>query len=904
MSIRFIGRMNTKMTVSVLALGMALAMTGSLAPAMAKTATTASATAPADDRVILPKTASPLGYKIKIAPNLAALKAGADVKDNSFKGEAELTFLVNEPTNTITVNALGLSFDSVVLVSDKTEQVAKVTIDEASQQASFIFDAPLAKGTYVIKANYHGKIYDNSAGLFIADYAVKDGKQRMLVTQFEPADARKLAPMWDEPDQKSVFEMSVLAPADKNVVSNAPIVSTKKEADGLVLTTFAPTAKMSSYLLFLGIGEFDRISAVKDGVEHGIIAKKGDAEQGRYALEMSQKLLGYYNGYFGVKYPLKKLDHIGVPGAGGFGAMENWGSIMYFESTLLMDPKLSGPSAKRTVFTVVAHEMAHQWFGDLVTMKWWDDLWLNEGFASWMETKAAEHFYPEWNVGLGSASGREAAMRLDARASTHPIVQHIKNPDDMNQAFDTITYQKGEAVIRMIESYLGEDAFRAGIRAYMAKHKFSNTVTDDLWTELEAASKTPVRAIAKDYTTQPGIPLISVLDVKCDMARQTQVVTVSQGRFAVDDSAKDALEWSVPVMAKAVGAANATRVVIKGAKPQTFEVKGCGPVKVNYGQTAYYRTLYSDDAFNELSGSFDKLKADDQLGLLKDSYALGMNGYAPVSRYLDLVGKVPADADPQILEDVSATVAGLTSLYKGLPGEANYKAWARAKVSPVFNRLGWDAKPGESENIALMRQTLISVMAGLEDPSVLAEVKKQFDGFVANPDSLVGERRGQVIGIVGRTADEATFNKLIALAETTKNQREQIQYLFAAASNKDSKLALRMMDYALTDKMPKQFAPMIFNVLSGENADAVWTYVMAHKKDLEDRLDPLQRIRYFPGLLSGQRDQASIDKLMAFAKANPDAAKAVAQTIGSIKQRQKSIARLSDVDAWLAKQPK
>ncbi|MEQ8934482.1 MAG: M1 family metallopeptidase, partial [Amphiplicatus sp.] len=395
-------------------------------------------------RDILPATAAPVSYDIVLKPDMNA---------KTFAGEARLTFAVKTKTDRIVVNGAGLSIASAKL---DTGEEATVEVDEKGEKIAFVFAKALKKGEHHIDVVYSGKIYDQAAGLFISTYPTANGQKSMLATQFEPGDARKLAPMWDEPSHKAVFNISAIAPEGMDVVANMPVKEETAQDDGTVRFDFAPSPKMSSYLLYFGMGDLDRITADHDGIELGIVTQAGDGEKGRFALEETDDILDYYHDYFGVKYPLPKLDQIAVPGAGGFGAMENWGAIMYFEPVLLVDPKLSTAADKQRIFSVVAHEVAHQWFGDLVTMQWWDDLWLNEGYASWMETKVANVLHPEWNPWLQSLGGKEGAFGLDSVASTHPVVQTVRNIGEATLAFDAITYQKGEAVIRMIEAYVGE----------------------------------------------------------------------------------------------------------------------------------------------------------------------------------------------------------------------------------------------------------------------------------------------------------------------------------------------------------------------------------------------------------------------------------------------------------------
>ncbi|MEE2692142.1 MAG: M1 family metallopeptidase [Pseudomonadota bacterium] len=806
-------------------------------------------------RDVLPATAAPVSYDIVLTPDMAA---------KTFAGEARLTFNVKKKTDRIVVNGADLTIASATL---ETGEAATVEVDKEGEKIAFVFAKPLKKGEHRIDVVYAGKIYDQAAGLFISTYPTASGQKSMLATQFEPGDARKLAPMWDEPAHKAVFNVSAIAPEGMDVVSNMPVEKQTPQEDGAVRYDFAASPKMSSYLLYFGMGDLDRIAADHDGIELGIVTQAGDGEKGRYALEETGDILDYYHDYFGVKYPLPKLDQIAVPGAGGFGAMENWGAILYFEPVLLLDPKLSTAADKQRIFSVVAHEVAHQWFGDLVTMQWWDDLWLNEGYASWMETKVADVLHPEWNPWLQSLGGKEYAFSLDSVASTHPVVQTVRNIGEATLAFDAITYQKGEAVIRMIEAYVGEEAFRNGVRSYMAKHAYGNTVSGDLWREVQAASDAPVTDIARDFTTQPGVPMIYVDSVACDEAKNVSTVTLRQGRYGTDAASKEkTLAWRTPVTAAAIGGEAVARATISGGAPQTMTVEGCGGVNINVDETGYFRTLYADEPFEAMKNGFASLSGNDQLGLIYDSYALGASNDAPFARFLALVDETPADGDAYIVGAVASSLARLNETFKGEPGADLYAAFARDWLKPAFARVGWDAKPGESENEAVTRTKLIGALASMDDKAVVAEARKRFASYVKNQNSVSPALARTVLSIAGAKADRKTFDQLLTLAKNAKTPREQRTYLSALADVEDEALAQRAIDVFFDKEItPVQLAPRLFGQLAGEHPRMVWDYYRANREKIDALLDPLENLRFGPGIASASSDPAVADELEAFA---------------------------------------
>lgn len=663
---------------------------------------------------------------------------------------------------------------------------------------------------------------------------------------------------------------------------------------------FAPTPRMSSYLLYVGVGEIERITTMAEGVEIGVVTRKGDIERGRYALEISGPLLAYFNDYFGQDYPLPKMDHMAAPGAGGFGAMENWGAIFYFETALLVDPSLTTEADRQRIYATIAHEMAHQWFGDLVTMSWWDDLWLNEGFASWMQRKASDKFHPEWKTWLQAIRSQQEAMDLDSLVSTHPVVQTVNTLDDAESAFDAITYQKGQSVITMLEAYLGEDAFRAGVRAYMAKHAYGNTVTDDLWSALETASGTPVRDIAHDFTRQPGIPMVVVDSAMCvDGATK---VTLHQARFAMDESANETMSWRIPVVAATSGASEEARAVVSGIAEMT--VPGCGALKLNAGHTGYFRTLYPAPLFAALKDGFADLKEGDQLGLLHDSWALGAAGAQPVTDYLALTAAVKPEADPLVWLQLATTFGKIGDLYRGQEGEDQFAAYVRGRLKPQLQRIGWEATPTESPNVSILRDSLIETLARFGDEEVLAEAKARFDAFVAGGTALSGGIRRAVTRAVAMQADDAAWAQLADLAAKAPTPLEQRFYLDALTFVKNPALAEKTLELSVGDAVPKQFGPRMMQETAKRHPDLAWEFVTTHQDQVNARIDEMSRFRFVPSIARASNNPDRAKELEQFFREKmPDAPTTDMQramgrivTDGGVREN-----RLPEINDWLGR---
>ncbi|MEJ2815480.1 M1 family metallopeptidase [Caulobacter sp. CCG-8] len=839
----------------------------------------------------LPRGVVPTHYDLAFTPDADKLTFTASVK---------IAVEVVKPTTTITLQAADLEFAKVEMAG---VGAAKVSVDAEAQTATFTFDKPVSAGAHVLAIDYSGKIYKQAAGLFALDYDTDQGKKRALYTQFENSDARRFIPSWDEPFFKATYDVQVTVPTGQMAIGNMPIAKTEDLPGGKSKVTFATSPKMSTYLLFFGLGDFDRATAKVGDVEMGVITKKGDLAKADFALKSSGPILQWYNDYFGAPYPLPKLDHIAAPGQSQFfSAMENWGAIFYFEYALLDDPAISTQGDRENIYTTVAHEMAHQWFGDLVTMQWWDDLWLNEGFASWMESRATEHFHPEWNSQLKSVANREYAMGLDSLATTHPVVQHVETVDQASQAFDAITYEKGEAVIRMLEGYVGPEAWRAGVRAYIKAHAHGNTQTDDLWIEVEKAAGKPITAIAHDFTLQPGIPLITV-DAGACAAGKTPV-TLTQGEFSRDKPTKTPLAWRVPVSAQVAGSSSVAKTLVVGGKG-SLTVDGCGPVVVNAGQSGYFRTLYTPKAFAGVSANFSKLPAIDQLGVISDAWALGLNGQQAVTDALDLVMATPADADPQVWGKVAGVLTNVDGMYESAPADrAAFRKLAIARLAPVFQKVGWTAQPGEAAPVATLRTTLINALSILGDPAVIAEAKRRYAADKTDPTAVPGPLRKVILSSIGRNADAAAWDALREQAKAEKTPLIRDQLYTQLASVQDEALAAKALDLALSGEPSETLAANMVSKAAQLHPDLAFDYAVAHKDAVNGKVDAASATKFIPGLARGSADPAMIGKVRAYAEANlpagsrGEAEKSVASITDRIKSRK---AALPAITAWVAK---
>ena len=804
----------------------------------------------------LSRAAVPVLYDITVRPDARAL---------TFTGSEQITLDVREATRTLTLNAADLDITTATFDG----RPASVRADKAAQTITVTLPAVATPGRHMLGFAWTGKINRSAAGLFAIDYSNADGSPaRMLATQFEAPDARRFAPMWDEPAFKARFRLATTAPAGQLAFSNMPATSIAKQADGTQLYRFGETPVMSSYLLFLGMGDLERRTAMAGKTEIGVITRRGVSAQGDYALAEAKRLLAYYNNYFGQPYPLPKMDMIAGPGSSQFfGAMENWGAIFYFESELLVDPARTTESGRQRIFTVVAHEMAHQWFGDLVTMAWWDDLWLNEGFASWMEGKASTDLNPSWGGAATEAvTAREAAMGLDATAATHPVIRHVETVDQIGEAFDAITYSKGQAVIGMLEATLGEAPFREGVRRYMAKYKYGNTVTDQLWAELSAASGRPVADIAHSFTLQGGVPLVSVSGVSCRAGVTT--ASLSQGRFGLDAASKATQTWRVPLVLATVGGGKRSATV-SGASPMAVRVPGCGALVANSGQASYTRVLYDEPSHAALVASYPRLPLADRLGTMRDDYALAAGGYQDLSRYFALIDRVGVGADPFEWANVAIGLDRLGDLYAGTPLAEPLRQRTLQRLGPVLARIGVDARPGEAPRVSTLRESLLALLGGNGDPAAVARARTYVAALRTNPTAIPAAIRAPILSTYAANASGAEWDALLALAKAETSPVAKNRYISLLGASRDEATARRALDLLTTDAItPPQKASLLRSIANG-HPDLAFDWAVAHRPVVDGFLEASARAPFIPSLGAGSNDPAMPGKINAFAQSLP-----------------------------------
>jgi aminopeptidase N len=683
----------------------------------------------------------------------------------------------------------------------------------------------------------------------------------------EATDARRMFPCWDEPAFRAYFHLTVTVPASWATVGNMPIA--RRTVHGQSATvSFQRSPKMPSYLVEFTAGDLREVSAARGGTRFGVWAVAGHEQDGAVALASAQDILADYNDYFGYPYPLPKLDSIAVPG-GFSGAMENWGAITYNDQVLLVGPS-STMQDRQTVFSIQAHEMAHQWFGDLVTMGWWDDTWLNESFASWLAAKETAARYPAWRWWEQEDESRESAMAADARATSHAIEQHVTDELQAANSFDSdITYSKGEALLRMLEAYIGEDVFRQGIRSYIKNRAYSNAAAADLWNALGHASGKNVPAVAAPWIEKPGFPLVQVT-AACDSSGNRSV-TLRQKRFLLNGGGANAAEWQVPLRIR-TGSAAPRNVLLDTQEQKTAAGRCDEALSVNADAVGYYRVQYDADTLAVNTRLFAGAADGDRIALLDDQWALVGSGEAPLQNFLALASAMGADRDARAWQQIVRALAIIEYAERGSLGAKAFAAYARALIKPVADELGWDAAPQETPDVGDLRDTLLRDLSRWGDQATIDEARRRFAAFVLDPHGLSADAQATLLAIVGQNADAATFAQLHTLAKGAKDDTFMERCYEALARVRDPDLARQVVQIALSDELPPQANTLgrrLIQVLAREHPRLSWDSYIANQDRLMKSMSSEDRaLRVAQQTPAVYWDALPLDQLEGWVRAN------------------------------------
>lgn len=699
-------------------------------------------------KVRLTKNVTPLTYDIQLKP---------DLKNFTFEGVETITLSLIKYTKTLTLHSKEIEVETASIKLGKEKIFAKkITYDSSAETVTLHFPHPLSIGKIKLNVVFKGILNDKMRGFYRSKYMAGGQEYHMATTQFEATDARRAFPCFDEPAQKSVFNVSLIVPKGKTAISNTLPVSVKEHEAGFEMVKFSPTPKMSTYLLAFIVGDFEFVeSRTKRGVQVRVFTTPGKKHQASFALDCAVKTLDFYEEYFDIKYPLPVLDMIAIPDFAS-GAMENWGAITYRESALLIDEEHSSASTRQWVALVIAHELAHQWFGNLVTMEWWTHLWLNEGFASYIEYLAVDKLFPHWDIWTQfSTNDLGVALRLDALLHTHPIEIPVHHPAEIGEIFDEVSYSKGASVIRMLAGYIGEKNFRDGLRYYLKKHSYKNTETVHLWEAFEWASNKPVREVMRSWTRKGGYPTVTA------QAKNGKLM-LSQERFFASPASKAKMKnkdlWRVPVV---MGDNNKQETLLlisrKGMKSLPSEW-----FKVNIGETGFYRTAYDKTLLEKLVKPVqDKiLTPRDRLGIIRDLFALSEGGFIPTTDALEFLKAYQNEDNYTVWVEIATGLARIEQMLANTPMEEKIEKLNLKLFSPLAHSLGWDKKQDEPHGNALLRSLAIARAGRAGDKKIIAEAKNKFalmgKGGKVNPDI-----RGAIYSIVAHSGGIKEYNEMI-----------------------------------------------------------------------------------------------------------------------------------------------
>jgi aminopeptidase N len=757
----------------------------------------------------LPDTVVPMHYTLTLAP---------DLKAATFSGAEKIDVNIKQPVKSITLNAAEIKFESVTIYANGQKQTASVFLDLDKQQATFTFPETLPAGSATLSIRYTGILNNELRGFYLS----KTARRNYAVTQFEPTDARRAFPCFDEPAFKATFDVSLVVDAKDTAISNGQIVSDKPgPGAGRHTLEFSTTPKVSTYLVAFLVGDFECTAGQQDGVQIRVCATPEKVGLTSYALGVAKFALDYYNNYFGIPYPLKKLDLIALPDFEA-GAMENFGAITYRESTLLIDPQTASIQARQVVAVDITHEIAHQWFGDLVTMQWWNNIWLNEGFASWMENKAVAAMHPQWDIPLVVAGKEQRTLDLDAQPSTRAIRAPADTPDEINQMFDGIAYGKASDVLLTVENYLGPEVFRAGVRAYLRAHLYASATAEDFWNAQTAVSHKPVDKIMDALITQRGVPIVSFGEPAAGQA------PVSQQRFFLSPAMHPDLKqkWTLPVCFK-ITAGQHCEVLTPSST--SLPIPAATLFFANAGGKGYYRSGYAPAQYATLVEHAESgLTPAERISLTGDEWAQVRANKATVGQYLALVAALRWDSNAEVIANA---FTGVSAIYEQLATtteeRAALSAWIAETFVPVYEKLG-PASPSDSDNTRQLRAELLENIGRYgNSPSVAASAQQIAGQYLANPASIDATLGQAALTVAACNGDGALFDRLQRLYETSNNPELKDLALRLMGEFSSPELVARAVGFDASGEVRNQDAALLFAVPLGSRRtrDAAWSYI-------------------------------------------------------------------------------
>ncbi len=809
----------------------------------------------------LPRTVDPRRYRLTLAPDLEAA---------SFSGEEQIEVQIHQPVQEIVLNAAELEIHSASLVTQSGDLTkADVRLEPEAGRAVIGLSRPASPGMATLQITFSGTLNDKLRGFYRSTFTDHEGKERVIATtQFEPTDARRAFPCWDEPDRKAVFSVTLVVDASLAAVSNSAVAE-EVGLDGRRQVRFADTIPMSTYLVAFVVGPLETTEPVDvDGVALRVAHVPGKGSLTSFALDIGAHALRFFSSWFGIDYPGSKLDLIALPDF-AHGAMENLGAVTFRESVLLIDPENAARVELERVADVVAHEIAHMWFGDLVTMRWWNGLWLNEAFATFMEMLCVDDFRPEWERWVTFGRSRGAALSTDGLPSTRPVEFPVGRPEEAEGMFDILTYEKGAGVLRMLERYLGSDPFRLGIRLYLESHRYANAETTDLWDSIETATGEPARHIMDSWIFQGGYPIVSV---RAD--GRTLSLEQEPFRYMAAKRDDDAIGsgWQAPVLVRVGidGSVHEDRVLLvpEGAK---VELPGSPDwVVVNAGGWGFYRTRYTGDLLGRLTSGIQRMDALERFNLVSDTWASVVAGLSPMEDYLELLANLREEPDANVWNLVTTALA---SLDRAIPDEGReaLQAYTRALLKPPFAKLGWKARPGDGEMTGTLRATLLEALGTTgADPDVRGTFAELHADFLSGGSSLEPDLANAAVSVVASGGGEPEYESFLQRFRRPATPQEEMRYLYGLAGFSQPALTDRTLDLCMSEVRTQNAGFVIQLLLANRSAgERTWDFVKSRWDDLLARLPNPAIPRMLDGVSALCRDPSLVSDIHAYCAAHP-----------------------------------
>ena len=823
---------------------------------------------------------NPINYNLTFEP---------DLKKFTFSGIESITADCKKLTNSITMHCAELKITSCQVTSKGNIIKSSPKTNEKKEELEIKLSKKV-KGEITIDLKFQGILNDRLLGFYRSQYTQNGKTKYLATTQFEAADARRAFPCWDEPEAKATFDISIIADNKFTAISNMPIKS-KKKIGSKTKYNFSKTPVVSTYLIYLGVGEFEYLTGKVGKIQIRVITTKGNKSKGQFSLDLGKKLLVSYEKYFGIKYPLPKLDLIAVPDFAA-GAMENWGAITFRETILLYDPKTSSTRTKQFIAEVISHEIAHMWFGNLVTMKWWNDLWLNESFATFMATKFVDKFYPEWDLwNQFVEDAMNVAMGLDSLKTTHPIDVTVNSPAEIREIFDAISYDKGGCVLRMLENYVGEPNFQKGLKKYLSDFKYQNAKGQDLWDAIGKASKMPVSSMVNTWLKQPGFPLVEI-------NQDGNTLKLKQKRYVLEPDKKfNKGLWSIP-LSLGLESEISKKLFTKKSMSVKLPKNTLGFV-ANYGRKGFYRVKYDEGILLDLKMLVDekRIPAIDRWAIQNDLFSLCISGDEQVRNYLDF-------SDAYFEEDsylASVNVAhNLASLYFRAFDESfaeEIRGYAVNYFRKILFNLGWKPQKSDKHTDALLRGFAISVLGKMNDDEVIDEAIRRYKKFLKSPSSISPDLVEPICSIAAWNGNTKTHAELTKLYKNAKTMEEKLRFLGALCSFKDKKLLLKSLDFSQTSQVRSQNMTLpIMKVATNPYGDKVlWSWLKKNWKNINKKVghgNPL--FNRIVASIASVADDSMEKEIKIFFKKNPTPGteRTQSQTLERIRINSKFLRRM------------